>query len=89
MNEHPRLPGLLFAVISYWMIAFCWLASALAFRTPARPQSASWIGLSVGTGGLLPSLLVFLAFSRPAGEQISEAMTVHEVTPAIDLNNCC
>jgi MATE family multidrug resistance protein len=45
MND-TRVP-LLFAVISYWMIAFV-LASALAFRTPLGAVGV-WIGLSVGT----------------------------------------
>ena len=44
---HDTRVPLLFAVISYWMIAFV-LASALAFRTPLGAVGV-WIGLSVGT----------------------------------------
>jgi multidrug resistance protein, MATE family len=45
MND-TRVP-LLFAVVSYWMIAFV-LASVLGFRTPLGAVGV-WIGLSVGT----------------------------------------
>jgi len=56
MND-TRVP-LLFAAISYWMIAFV-LASALAFRTPLGAIGV-WIGLSVGTA--VYAILLVLRF---------------------------
>src|SRR5206468_4395355 len=56
MND-TRVP-LLFAVISYWMVAFV-LASALGFRTPLGAVGV-WIGLSVGTA--VYAILLVLRF---------------------------
>ena len=79
MND-TRVP-LLFAAISYWLIGFP-LACALGFRTPLGAVGV-WIGLSVGTA--VYATLLVLRF-RLLRQQIGAAMTVHEITPAIDLN---
>jgi MATE family multidrug resistance protein len=55
---HDTRVPLLFAVISYWMVAFV-LASALAFRTPLGAVGV-WIGLSVGTA--VYAILLVLRF---------------------------
>ena len=79
MND-TRIP-LLFATIGYWLVGFT-SAWALGFQTSLGAVGV-WIGLSIGT--VVFAVLADLALP-PAGEQTGAAMTVHEITPAIDPN---
>ena len=79
MND-TRVP-LLFAVISYWMIGF---RAGERARLPHAARRSRRLDRIVGRdrGLCHPSGLALSV----TGQQIGEAMTVHEVTPAIDLN---